>query len=201
MVMRQQIDIIGLVTRAQGGDRQAYSELYECFQPRVYAVALACLRDAPAAQELTHDVLVQAFEKLSQLRQPAAFPGWLRQMAMHMAINRGSRSGQRAYATDVVLDEMTAPSASPLEQLISHEQIAQVRQSLARLKPLDRDTLLAFYYDGQSLATISQQAAAPVGTIKRRLHVARQRLRQELAWVLRTADSPASMAGVSSPTQ
>lgn len=183
MAMRQQIDLVGLVTRAQGGDRQAYSELYERFQPCVYAVALACLRDAQAAQELTHDVLVQAFEKLSQLRQPAAFPGWLRQMATHMGINRVSRHGQSAYVPDVVLDEMTAPSASPLEQLISREQIAQVRQSLARLKPLDRDTLLAFYYDGQSLATISQHVAAPLGTIKRRLHVARQRLRQELAWV------------------
>ena len=147
-------------------------------------VALACLRDPQAAQELTHDVLVQAFEKLSQLRQPAAFPGWLRQMAARMVINRVSRDGQRAYATDVVLDEMTAPSASPLEQLISREQIVQVRQSLARLKPLDRDTLLAFYYDDQSLETISQRAEAPVGTIKRRLHVARQRLRQELAWVV-----------------
>ena len=48
---------------------------------------------------------------------------------------------------------------------------------------IHRDTLLAFYYDGQSLETISQHAEAPVGTIKRRLHVARQRLRQELAWV------------------
>ena len=181
--MRQQIDIVGLVTRAQGGDRQAYSELYKRFQPRVYAVALACLRDPQEAQELTHDVLVQAFEKLGQLRQPAAFPGWLRQMAVHMGINRVSRRGQSTYATAVVLDEMTAPSASPLEQLMSREQVAQVRQSLARLKPLDRDTLLAFYYEGQSLETISQQAAAPVGTIKRRLHVARQRLRQELAWV------------------
>jgi RNA polymerase sigma-70 factor (ECF subfamily) len=83
----------------------------------------------------------------------------------------------------VGLNELTAPSVSPLEQLISREQITQVRQSLARLKPLDRNTLLAFYYDGQSLETISQQVAAPVGTIKRRLHVARQRLRQELAWV------------------
>jgi DNA-directed RNA polymerase specialized sigma24 family protein len=91
--------------------------------------------------------------------------------------------GQSAYVPDVVLDEMTAPSASPLAQLISREQITQGRQSLARLPPLDRDTPLAFYHEGQSLATISQQAAAPVGTIKRRLHVARQRLRQELAWV------------------
>jgi RNA polymerase sigma-70 factor (ECF subfamily) len=49
---------------------------------------------------------------------------------------------------------------------------------------LDRDTLLAFYYHGQSLATISQQAAAPLGTIKRRLHMARQRLRHELEGAL-----------------
>src|SRR5262249_53980704 len=135
VAMRQQIDIAGLVTRAQGGDRQAYSELYTHFQPSVYAVALAYLRDTQAAQELAHDVLVQAFEKLSQLRQPAAFPSWLRQMATHMGINRVSRRGQSAYVPDVVLDEMTAPSASPLAQLISREQVAQVRQSLARLKP------------------------------------------------------------------
>src|SRR5919201_2595515 len=107
--MRQQMDIVGLVTRAQSGDRPAYSELYEHFQPSVYAVALACLRDTHAAQELTHDVLVQAFEKLSQLRQPAAFPGWLRQMTTRMAINRISRHGQRGCATAMVLDEMTAP--------------------------------------------------------------------------------------------
>jgi hypothetical protein len=48
--MHQQMDIVGLVTRAQSGDRQAYSEVYEHFQPSVYAVALACLRDTHAAQ-------------------------------------------------------------------------------------------------------------------------------------------------------
>jgi RNA polymerase sigma-70 factor, ECF subfamily len=50
-------------------------------------------------------------------------------------------------------------------------------------EPADRDTLLAFYDNDQSLETISQHTEAPVGTIKRRLHVARQRLQQELAWV------------------
>jgi RNA polymerase sigma-70 factor (ECF subfamily) len=68
-------------------------------------------------------------------------------MTTRMAINHVSRGGQRSYATDAVLEEMTVLGASPLEQLISREQITQVQQSLARLKPLDRDTLLAFYYD------------------------------------------------------
>ena len=169
--MDQQTDIVALVTRTQHGDRQAYSALYEHFYPRVYTLARAYLHDTSAARELAHDVLVQAFVKLQQLRYPAAFPGWLRQMTARMAMNRLSRGGRAALVVTALRHEATTDS-SPLEQLLSDERLAQVRQSLERLTPLDRDTLLAFYYHGQSLATISQQAAAPLGTIKRRLHMA-----------------------------
>jgi RNA polymerase sigma-70 factor (ECF subfamily) len=48
------------------------------------------------------------------------------------------------------------------------------------LRALDRDTLTAFYIEGQSLAEMSTAFDSPVGTIKRRLHVARKRLAQEL---------------------
>jgi RNA polymerase sigma-70 factor (ECF subfamily) len=181
--MDQQTDIVALVTRAQHGDRQAYSALYEHFYPRVHTLARAYLRDASAAQELAHDVLVQAFVKLQQLRYSAAFPGWLRQMTAHMAMNRISRGGRHALVATALRHEATTDS-SPLERLLSDERLEQVRQSLQRLTPLDRDTLLAFYYHGQSLAMISQQTAAPLGTIKRRLHMARQRLRHELECAL-----------------
>jgi RNA polymerase sigma-70 factor (ECF subfamily) len=177
--MNQRTDIVVLVTRAQHGDQQAYSALYEHFYPRVHTLTRAYLHDMSAARELAHDVLVQAFVKLQQLRCPAAFPGWLRQMTARMAINYVSRRGHEAPVVTALRQE-TITDSSPLEQLLSAERFERVRQSLERLTPLDRDTLLAFYYHGQSLATISQQAAAPLGTIKRRLHMARKRLRQEL---------------------
>ncbi|MBM3227150.1 MAG: sigma-70 family RNA polymerase sigma factor [Candidatus Tectomicrobia bacterium] len=179
--IRQQQDMMEIITRVQGGDRQAYSELYEHFRPSVYTLALAYVREPQAAQELTHDVLVHAFLKLHQLRQPVAFVGWLRQMTARMALNRISRRSPCSGETMDTLDDVMAPSASPLEQLLSHEQTSQVRQSLARLKPMDRDTLWAFYYEEQSIESISQRCAAPLGTIKRRLHVARKRLQAELA--------------------
>jgi RNA polymerase sigma-70 factor (ECF subfamily) len=100
-------------------------------------------------------------------------------MTARMAMNRISRGGRNALVATALRHEATTDS-SPLEQLLSDERLEQVRQSLERLTPLDRDTLLAFYYHGQSLATISQQTAAPLGTIKRRLHMARKRLRHEL---------------------
>ena len=50
-----------------------------------------------------------------------------------------------------------------------------------QLTDLDRDTLVAFYFQGQSLVQMSDEFNSPVGTIKRRLHVARKRLAKELA--------------------
>ena len=60
------------------------------------------------------------------------------------------------------------------------ERRSQVRAGLGRLGELDRDTLVAFYVQGQSLVEMSQEFRSPVGTIKRRLHVARKRLAKEL---------------------
>src|SRR5204862_3606333 len=84
-------EIIALIKRAQGGDRQAFGELVERFHPAVYAVALARLRDPNEAVELTQEVFIHAMTKLAQLRDPHCFVGWLRQITVRMAINRVSR--------------------------------------------------------------------------------------------------------------
>jgi RNA polymerase sigma-70 factor (ECF subfamily) len=55
-----------------------------------------------------------------------------------------------------------------------------VRAGLRRLRDLDRRTLVAFYVEGRSLLEMSREFESPLGTIKRRLHVARKRLAQEL---------------------
>lgn len=184
MVMSEWTDVEDIVSRAQRGDRQAYGDLFEAFWPSIYALALARLRDVDEAQDLAQDVWVHAYMKLGQLRQPAAFAGWLRQMAARMVINRVSRRRPLDLADNALLDDTAAPGEAPLEQLIQREALDGLRQGLDRLKPMDRDTLLAFYYHDQSLDTISRESSAPVGTIKRRLHVARKRLRQEVEYVL-----------------
>ncbi len=176
-------DISSLVTRAQRGDRDAYGELSEQFRPSVYAMALSRLRDPNEAQELTQDVLVHAYVKLGQLRHPAAFPGWLRQITARMAVNRVVRRRATGYGGDELLDSAPARTASPVENLISREQAEQVREGLDRLNTMDRETLVAFYFRGQSLDQISREVDAPIGTIKRRLHVARNRLRRHLECV------------------
>src|SRR5439155_8161459 len=70
--------------------------------------------------------------------------------------------------------------AEPLDQLISRERAERLWEALGRLKSLDREALDAFYIRGHSLLEIAEQLGVPLGTVKRRLHTARKRLRIEL---------------------
>ena len=83
-------------------------------------------------------------------------------------------------ALGAVLDNAQAAGSSPLDSLIRSEQKAKLWAGLERLKPTDRATLVAFYIHGQSLKQMSREFETPIGTIKRRLHVARNRLRDVL---------------------
>ena len=173
-------EITELVLRAQAGDRAAYGELVERFQPTVYAVALARLRNPAEAQELAQEVFLHGMKKLAQLRDPQCFAGWLRQITVRMAINRLTRRGPLHRADAEALDHAEAAGAGPLDQLVRSEQAAALYRGLDRLKPVDRATLLAFYIRGRSLKQMSREFETPVGTIKRRLHVARLRLKEAL---------------------
>jgi RNA polymerase sigma-70 factor (ECF subfamily) len=173
-------DIIPLVQQAQAGDRAAYGEIVRRFEPTVYAVALARLRNPAEAQELTQEVFIHSMRKLDQLRDPQCLAGWLRQITVRMAINRLTRRGPVHGAEAGVLENAPAADNGPLDAMVRAEERAELYRGLDRLKPVDRATLVAFYIRGHSLQQMSHEFETPVGTIKRRLHVARKRLRQQI---------------------
>jgi RNA polymerase sigma-70 factor (ECF subfamily) len=173
-------DLTTIVERARNGDRAAYGELIGRFQSTVYAIGLARLRNPNEAQELVQEVFIHAMTKLGQLRDAACFAGWLRQITERMAINRLTRRGPLHGAEPLVLENIQTREAGPLDNLVRTEQKAKLWASLERLKPVDRATLVAFYIHGRSLKQMSREFETPIGTIKRRLHVARNRLKRHL---------------------
>ena len=169
-----------LIERAQAGDRPAFGELVERFQPAVYAVALARLRDANEAIELTQEVFIHAMTRLPQLRDPHCFVGWLRQITVRMAINRVTRKAPIKGATPEMLQNAPSSEQGPLDTLVRSEARAEIWVGLDQLKPIDRATLVDFYIRGRTLKQMSRECETPIGTIKRRLHVARKRLARQL---------------------
>lgn len=169
-----------LVRAAQAGASEAFGELASRFERMVYVVCMQRLRDHAEAQEVAQDVLIKAFEKLHQLQEPAAFPGWLRSIAVRQSINRSTRRPPSIAVEPHTIDRADNRHEAPFESLVAHERCDQLHEGLRRLASMDRSTLVAFYLDGHSLVEMSEDFSAPVGTIKRRLHVARKRLAKEL---------------------
>ncbi len=178
-ISETQSELAQTVCAAQQGDRQAFGRLMARYERSVYSVLVRRLRNHAEVQELSQEVFIQAMRKIDQLRDPRCFGGWLRSIAARMAINRAMR--RRPQVTgDAVVEAACVEHETPLSAALRQEQATQVRSGLRRLGKLDRATLEAFYFRGQSLVEMSEHFRSPVGTIKRRLHVARKRLAQEL---------------------
>lgn len=177
----QQAIVVDLVRAAQAGDRDAFGLLFERYRVGIVALAMRRVRNADEAEELAQDVFVQALQKINQLRVPEAFGGWLRRIVHRMAINRMTRR-PAATSCDPSVMEATCYSHvdSPDDCAVDREEAADVRAAVERLGKLDRQTLQAFYLRGQTLVQMSDAFDAPIGTIKRRLHVARKRLAKEM---------------------
>jgi RNA polymerase sigma-70 factor (ECF subfamily) len=169
-----------LVRRAQAGDREAFGVLVEQFQRTVHAICLRRLGNPSEAIEMTQEVFLHVLRRIDQLREPERFAGWLRQVTVRMAINRATRRLAPSSVETVVLEGAAEQRDDPLAELISRERAQRLWEAIARLKDLDREALLAFYIHGQSLVEIAEQLDVPIGTIKRRLHTARKRLKAEL---------------------
>ena len=169
-----------LVRAAQAGSRDAFGELFERFQPTIFAIAMRRLGNASDAHELVQDVFIQAMTKLEQLRTPECFIGWLRQITVRMAINRSVRRAPSVAVEPEILEATLTEKDTPVDNALASEREDHVREGLARLREMDRETLDAFYVKGHSLIEMSDQFEAPIGTIKRRLHTARKRLAKEV---------------------
>jgi RNA polymerase sigma-70 factor (ECF subfamily) len=181
-------DLAILVRRAQAGDREAFGELIEQFQRTVHAICLRRLGNPSEALELTQEVFLHVLRRLDQLREPERFAGWLRQVAVRMAINRATRRNAPPSVETSVLEGAGEQREAPLDELISRERAHRLWEALERLKPIDREALVAFYIHGHSLIEIADQLCVPIGTVKRRLHTARKRLKAELQASVADAD-------------
>lgn len=177
----EELEVLSLVRRAQSGERDSLNSLVSEIEPTVFGIVLRRLRNRAEALEVTQEVLLQIVRKLAQLREVERFFGWVRRIAVRMAINRSLRGPQEVYTETETLAGFGTASGNPLDRMLELERADDLREGLSHLRELDRQTLVAFYFEGRSLQEMSREFSSPVGTIKRRLHMARNRLRDQLS--------------------
>lgn len=163
-------DHVKLVRAAQAGDREAYGELYRRFARTVHAVLLARL---PPAQvdDLVQDVFLHAMTRLRELREPAAFAGWICTLARRRAADAYRRAAPEAPLTDT-----RAGGSSPEIAAEAAAVIAAIRN----LPEAYRETLTLRLVAGMSGPEIAATTGLTPDSVRVNLHRGFQILRSRL---------------------
>jgi RNA polymerase sigma-70 factor, ECF subfamily len=161
------VELPALVIAARRGDRAAFAELYRRFARAVHGVVLARVRYAEAA-DLVQDVFTVALERLPQLGEPAAFPGWLLAIARNRAIDH-----VRARKPTDELPELPGPASRQAE-------VAQVLAALRALPEAYHETMILRLVEGMTGAEIAEQTGLSAGSVRVNLHRGMKLLRERL---------------------
>jgi RNA polymerase sigma-70 factor (ECF subfamily) len=159
-----------------GQAREDIGALLMEYRTTIFAIVLSHTKNEDDAYDLTQRVLLRALRKLPTLRDPRCLPGWLRSLAHREGVSF-MRTGRDLPLVDDAADIFPGREPPVGEPQEVREEIAAMLIALKTMKPLDREALEAFYLQGMSIDQISVAFGVPDGTVKRRLHVARLRLR------------------------
>jgi RNA polymerase sigma factor (sigma-70 family) len=167
-----------LLARCRAGDRDGFDRLVRRFHAYAVALARSLTGRTDRAEDAAQSAFVTVLTRLPDLREDDAFPGWLRQV-VRTECARLAR-GQRPAATLDGDCAATAAADSPPDEIARRELRERVRVAVASLPPVQREAAEMFYLDELPQADISRALDVPEGTVKRRLHDARNTLRTTL---------------------
>ena len=174
-----------LIARIAKSRTEALDQLYDRYNHLVFSVALAIVGDRAVAEEITLDVFVQVWRRAESYRpDQAKVRTWLIAIARHHAIDILRMQKSRPEASTVNWEDVSAADGPALhgleEQMQQSMQREHVRKMLAKLPAEQREALILAYFKGYSHSQIAEALRQPLGTIKTRIRLAMQKLKQLL---------------------
>jgi RNA polymerase sigma-70 factor (ECF subfamily) len=150
----------------------AFGEIVRRSQHIVFGLALASLRDVEDAKDAAQDALAAAWHRLPQLRDPGAFVPWLR------AITATACTRKRRKRIEALHESVVEPAVEADDGRFDYQSV--IAAALERLPAGERDVTVLFYFLGYTLPQIAKLLRLKSGTVGKRLHSARLRIRRGL---------------------
>jgi RNA polymerase sigma-70 factor (ECF subfamily) len=167
-----------LVRQAQAGDLVAFERLYRENERKVFGLCFRLSSDPALAEELTQEVFVRAWRKLSSFRGESAFSSWLYPLTVNVALSE-RRSRRRRDARIVATEDPASLERAPRSP--APEAGFDLEKAMATLPPGARAVFVLHDVEGRTHEEIAQLLGLAPGTSKAQLHRARRLLREALA--------------------
>jgi RNA polymerase sigma-70 factor, ECF subfamily len=144
-----------------------------------FRVAYGVLRNRQDAEDVAQEAFVKAYRSFSQLRDRERFRAWLVRMTWRLALDR-QRGDRRRLARETATQE-TAAADTP-DEVIARERAALLWTAIDSLPEKLRMVIVLAGIEGHDINEVARLLDVPQGTVKSRLFLARQRLKEQLQW-------------------
>ena len=179
-----------LVQRVQAGEVERFEELVRKYRERIWGVIYHMTANREDAADLAQDAFIKAFQSINRFQGQSAFFTWLYRIAVNATLNHLEKAKlRRFFSLEKIRDE--APVATLLDQLADPgnasdraaclgELQQKLNEAMQKLSIKHRTVVTLFEIDGLSHEEIAEITGTSVGTVRSRLHYAKQLLQAEL---------------------
>ncbi len=173
-----------LLSRIAQADRRALEALYDRYGRRVFALAARMLNDREASEEVTQDVFLSVWRRVSSYKPGRGkFTTWLFSIAHNRTIDELRRRmrdrGRDNYNIDEHLN-IAEDRPLPADQVVAKSEFEMVLQAMKTLPAAQRQVVEMSYFGGFTQVEIADQTGQPLGTVKTRMRLALKKLREAL---------------------
>ena len=191
------IDNVELIQRVLSGDDEAFSVLVRKYQRRVHALIWRKVGDFHIAEEITQDAFLQVHKKLSTLKNPKLFDGWLYVIANRLCLNWIQRNKPAIHQQSIEatpLEEIEESSYANYEsehrEAEATEHHREIVKNLLETLPESERTVMTLHYLGEmTCQAIGEFLGVSANTVKSRLQRARNRLKEQENMIRETLGS------------
>ena len=182
--VRSNAEDVALIRRMCDADETALGALYDRWARSLYSLVFHLLRDADEAEDVVEETFWQAWRKASSYEPSrGAVSTWLLTIGRRRALDRlRAKSRRKEESTQSgVLADIASPASDPLQMVESSERRSNVLTALRELPSEQREVLELGYFQGLSQSEIADMTGQPLGTVKTRMRLAMQKLREPLS--------------------
>jgi RNA polymerase sigma-70 factor (ECF subfamily) len=178
-----------LLQRLAAGDESAVGPLYDRYGPVLYAIVFRIVGQRADAEEVVMEAFAQAWRDARRFEaQRGSVAAWLTMMARSRALDL-VRARERRQRITVAASREEEPDVAPAmggwrggpaDRVEQAEQRNRVETALSQLSPVQRQAIELAFYEGLTQSEIAEQLKEPLGTIKTRVRLGMQKLRDAL---------------------
>ncbi|MFF2886089.1 MULTISPECIES: RNA polymerase sigma factor SigW [unclassified Paenibacillus] len=177
-----------LARLALKGDQQAFAELVDLYQDKLYHMAYRMLNNRQEAEDVVQDTFLRVYKNLERFDETLKFSTWIYRIATNLCIDR-LRKRKPTYSLDAESQEydgldgysmIPSDNRTPESELILSDTQRIIHQAMESLPPKYKSVMMLRYIQDLSLQEVGDILDMPVTTIKTRVHRGREFLRKKL---------------------